>query len=459
MSAGGDLMEKTLTEAAQLLQKISKAAAIRRDWEIRLAEEPEYNSRMKKCAEFSKDTTPKVTKEETIPEKLEEEHIKSRTTPSVDFAISNETNKRSMSSTKPLREFEPMDWVPIDYGEVFDKRRPFPNQKGVARALEVDFPPKKKAKDSYDLETTGEIFQRLFGDDEVDPEHIAEVKRIMGIKPKASPYTRLAEVYVIGSDEEEKMARHLSCEINGVQCKALCDIRAQVSVLSSKICNKVQDHNLDLAPTSTKLIMGDGRTIRPLGIACNMKVKISGKCIQTDFFIIDAYHSNHDHTILGRPFLKLVDAVLDAGEGKVTMNLNGKKYTYNFLRVSKHLTPFPPEDEEVEEVDSLYFVETLRDPLQRAMENQISNQQDEELEEATKGLESHDGSVEEEKFEDIGEIKPEEPQVPEVDLKPLPKGIKYEFLGPDKTYPVIVSNELSPEENEKMLILLKNIGR
>jgi hypothetical protein len=45
--------------------------------------------------------------------------------------------------------------------------------------------------------------------------------------------------------------------------------------------------------------------------------------------------------------------------------------------------------------------------------------------------------------------------VPEVDLKPLPKGLKYEFLGPDKTYPVIVSDELSPEENEKLLNLLK----
>jgi hypothetical protein len=134
MCAGGDLMEKTLTEAAQLLQKISKAAAMRRDWETRLVEEPEYNSRLKKCAEFSKEATPEVTKEEPIPKKLEEEYIKSRTTPSVDFAASNEINKRSMSSAKPLREFEPMDWVPIDYGEVFDKRRPFPNQKGMARA-------------------------------------------------------------------------------------------------------------------------------------------------------------------------------------------------------------------------------------------------------------------------------------------------------------------------------------
>jgi hypothetical protein len=273
------------------------------------------------------------------------------------LAESNETNKRSMSSAKPLMEFKPMDWVPIDYGEVFDKRRPFPNLKGMARAFEVDFPPEKKAEDSYDFETTGEIFQRLFGDDEVDPEHIAEVKRIMGIKPKASPYARLAEFYAIGFEEEDKMAPHLSCEINGVQCKALCNIGAQVSVLSSKIYNKVQDHNLNLAPTSTKLIMGDGRTIRPLGIACNMKVIISGKCIPTDFFVIDAYHSNRDHIILGRPFLKLVDVVLDAGKDKVIMNLNGNKYTY-FLLVSEHSSPFPPEDK-VEEVDSLCFGETL----------------------------------------------------------------------------------------------------
>jgi hypothetical protein len=353
-----------------------------------------------------------------------------------------------MPSAKPLREFKHMDWVSIDYEEVFDKRRLFPNQKGMARALETDFPPEKKAEDSYDLETTGEIFQKLFGDDEVDPEHIVEVKRIMGIQPKASPYARLAEVYTIGSEEGEKMAPHLSCEINEVQCKALCDIRAQLSVLSSKIYDKVQDHNLDLASTSTKLIMGDGRTIRPLGIACNMNVNISRKCIPTDFFVIDAYHINHDHITLGRPFLKSVDAMLDAGKGKVTMNLNGKKYTYNFLRISKHPSPFPHEDEEVEEVDSLCSIETLRDPLQRAMENQTNDQQDEELEEATKGLEPQDESVEEEKFEDIGEIKPEEPQVTEVDLKPLPTGLKYEFLGPDKTYPVIVSDELSPEENE-----------
>jgi hypothetical protein len=165
-------------------------------------------------------------------------------------------------------------------------KRPFPNQKGMARALEVDFPPEKKGEDSYDLETTGEIFQKHFGDNEVYPEHIAEVKRIIGFKPEASPYALLAEVYAIGFEEEEKTTPHLSCEINRVQCKALCDIGAQASVLSSKIYNIVQHHNLDLAPTSTKLIMGDGRTIRTLGIACNINVNISRKCIPIDFFVM-----------------------------------------------------------------------------------------------------------------------------------------------------------------------------
>jgi hypothetical protein len=43
----------------------------------------------------------------------------------------------------------------------------------------------------------------------------------------------------------------------------------------------------------------------------------------------------------------------------------------------------------------------------------------------------------------------------EVDLKPLPKGLKYECFGLDKTYPVIVSDKLSPEEKDVLLNLLK----
>jgi hypothetical protein len=68
---------------------------MRRDWETRFADEPEYNSRKKKFAEFSKEATPEVTKEEPILRKLEEKHIKSSTTPSIDFVESNETNREA----------------------------------------------------------------------------------------------------------------------------------------------------------------------------------------------------------------------------------------------------------------------------------------------------------------------------------------------------------------------------
>jgi hypothetical protein len=46
-----------------------------------------------------------------------------------------------------------------------------------------------------------------------------------------------------------------------------------------------------------------------------------------------------------------------------------ERSTHNFFCISNHPSPFLPEDEEVEEVGSLCFVETLRDPLQRVMEN------------------------------------------------------------------------------------------
>jgi hypothetical protein len=64
-----------------------------------------------------------------------------------------------MSSAKPLREFKQMDWFQIDFGEIFDKRRPFPSQKGMVKAVEMDFPPEKHVEQPYNLETAGRSFK------------------------------------------------------------------------------------------------------------------------------------------------------------------------------------------------------------------------------------------------------------------------------------------------------------
>jgi hypothetical protein len=49
-----------------------------------------------------------------------------------------------------------------------------------------------------DKELAEEIIQRLFNEEEeVDPNHIAEVKKIIGVKLEVSPYAHLVEVYAI----------------------------------------------------------------------------------------------------------------------------------------------------------------------------------------------------------------------------------------------------------------------
>jgi hypothetical protein len=67
-------MEKTLTKAAQVLQKISKVATMRRDWETWLSAEPEHDSNIKMHAEISRTAVTEDKKEESILENLKEVH-------------------------------------------------------------------------------------------------------------------------------------------------------------------------------------------------------------------------------------------------------------------------------------------------------------------------------------------------------------------------------------------------
>jgi hypothetical protein len=173
MCAGGDLMEKTLTEAAQLLQKISKVAVTQRDLETRLSRKPECDTSVRPLAGIFRNTAPEEKKVEPIMKMVEEiKHAEARTIPESDHAETRKASERTMSSAKRLREFEQMDWVPIDFGEINDKRRPFPNQKGMSKAVDMDFPPEKHVEQPYNLETTGEVLQKLFSAEEVDLDHV-----------------------------------------------------------------------------------------------------------------------------------------------------------------------------------------------------------------------------------------------------------------------------------------------
>jgi hypothetical protein len=71
MCAGGNIMEKTLTEATQLLQRISEGVAMQRDWEEHISGSVEQETCMEVLAGISRKQAPKVKKEEARQEKIE----------------------------------------------------------------------------------------------------------------------------------------------------------------------------------------------------------------------------------------------------------------------------------------------------------------------------------------------------------------------------------------------------
>ena len=47
--------------------------------------------------------------------------------------------------------------------------------------------------------------------------------------------------------------------------------------------------------------------------------------------MLNACEDDHDDIILGKPFLKLVNAILDVGKGVVTLELDGIKHDFDFF--------------------------------------------------------------------------------------------------------------------------------
>ena len=66
--------------------------------------------------------------------------------------------------------------------------------------------------------------------------------------------------------------------IDGTKCcNVLCDVGAHVSVMSSKVYVGLFNKTQNLDATIIKLIMGDGRLIKPLGVLRNLNVTIGVK--------------------------------------------------------------------------------------------------------------------------------------------------------------------------------------
>ena len=103
-----------------------------------------------------------------------------------------------------------------------------------------------------------------------------------------------------------------------------------------------------------------------MGIAENIPMKIQNFFVPVDFVILDMEVNTGIPLILGRPFLSMTTAHIDAGVGVIQLNINGQKERFGFKPKDERCSQIKSfnRKESVKELEMPYslieFVENLR---------------------------------------------------------------------------------------------------
>jgi hypothetical protein len=248
----------------------------------------------------------------------------------------------------------------------------------------------------------------------------------------------------------------------------------------------------ELKPTRMTLQLPDSSVRLPLGIVEDVPVLVGKFYVPTDFVVMEMEEDKEVPIILGRPFLRTAGAMIDVKNDTLTINIGDDKVRFQIDRTMKY--PSSAEscfkidviDECLEGLAEDYLLEqtnrSLRYHLNFLSEIQVEESEAESICAAnatTVALDklphgphnSHKGCVNLDFGEGLGPDKanpatPHKSSVthtdraasqtePTPELKPLPANLRYEYLGPNNSCPVIVKAGLSPEQTAKLLEKLK----
>ncbi|CAJ2645242.1 unnamed protein product, partial [Trifolium pratense] len=229
--------------------------------------------------------------------------------------------------------------------------------------------------------------------------------------------------------------RKLDEDSNYVIDKALCDLGASVSLMPLSISKKL---NLsDLKPTRMSLQLADRSVKYPVGILENIPVKIGQLYIPTDFVVMDITEDSCIPILFGRPFLATAGAIIDVKRGKLTLEVGEEKIEFILSKFMQ--TPA------VE--DTCYAIDII-DECVKEIEKELPKEAE---------ILKHPIDIDNSLTEDppLGPNSTLEPKQLSLELKPLPKNLRYEYLDENMSRPVIVNADLDPIETEKLLDVLR----
>ncbi|MCI25518.1 hypothetical protein A2U01_0046709, partial [Trifolium medium] len=108
--------------------------------------------------------------------------------------------------------------------------------------------------------------------------------------------------------------------------KALCDIGSSVNVMPLSLA-KAFNLKEPTEGTVKELTLADQSTIHSKGDIEDVVVRIIDLKFPADFMILDVEEDKEHPIILGRPFLATAKAIIDMGEGELTIRKDGETRT------------------------------------------------------------------------------------------------------------------------------------
>ncbi|XP_049378134.1 uncharacterized protein LOC125842895 [Solanum stenotomum] len=136
------------------------------------------------------------------------------------------------------------------------------------------------------------------------------------------------------AEKEDPGAFTIPCTIGSIKfAKALCDLGARTNLMPLAIYKKL---GLGVPkPTAMRLMMADRSVKRPVGILCDVLVKVDTFIFPTDFVILDCEIDFEVPIILGRPSLATGRALVDVKRGELKFRLNTNEVRFNICRSMK----------------------------------------------------------------------------------------------------------------------------
>ncbi|XP_014511688.1 uncharacterized protein LOC106770388 [Vigna radiata var. radiata] len=253
----------------------------------------------------------------------------------------------------------------------------------------------------------------------------------------------------------------IPCTIGELEVgKALIDLVASINLMPFSMFKRIE--GLELRPIRMTLQLADRSLKYPYEVVEDVLVKVDKFLFPVDFVIMEMEENVDAPLILGRPFMKTTRILIDVENGKLKVRVQDEEVDFDVFQAIS----YPKDDKacfQVDSVDELCMMQGSKmcgaSPLERTLINEREHLNEEEeklIEECLRDLEtSEEIPTGEESFEKI-EPK-EEVNKTKFELKALPPHLKYVFLEEDGGKPIIISKSLSPEEEEKLVGVLKEI--